>query len=122
MATKLFIGSLAWATTDDSLSALFSQVGTVTSARVITDRATGRSKGFGFVEMSTDEEAQKAVAELNGKDLDGRTIVVNEARPMEPRDNSSRGGFGGGRPAGGGYGGSRDNSRGGSSSYGRSSY
>ena len=121
MATKLFVGSLAWATTDDSLSALFSQVGTVTSARVITDRATGRSKGFGFVEMSSDEEAQKAVAELNGKDLDGRAIVVNEARPMEPRDNSSRGGFGGGRPAGGGYGGGRDNNRGGSS-YGRSSY
>ena len=124
MATKLFIGSLAWATTDDSLSALFSQVGTVVSARVITDRATGRSKGFGFVEMSTEEEAQKAVAELNGKDLDGRTIVVNEARPMEPRDNSSRGGgFGGGRPQGGSsYGGSRDSNRGGGSSYGRSSY
>lgn len=121
MATKLFIGSLAWATTDDSLSAFFSQVGTVTSARVITDRATGRSKGFGFVEMSTDEEAQKAVAELNGKDLDGRTIVVNEARPMEPRDNNRSGGFGGGRPQGGSsYGGGRDN-RGGSS-YGRSSY
>ena len=122
MATKLFIGSLAWATTDDSLSALFSQVGTVVSARVITDRATGRSKGFGFVEMSTEEEAQKAVAELNGKDLDGRTIVVNEARPMEPRDNS-RGGssVGGGRPQGGSsYGGNRDSNRGGG--YGRSSY
>lgn len=118
MATKLFIGSLAWATTDESLAALFSQVGTVTSARVITDRATGRSKGFGFVEMSSDEEAQRAIAELNGKELDGRTIVVNEARPMEPRDNS-RGGFGGGRPQGGSYGGNRDNNRGG---YGRSSY
>jgi len=123
MATKLFIGSLAWATTDDSLSTFFSQVGTVTSARVITDRATGRSKGFGFVEMSNDEEAQKAVAELNGKDLDGRTIVVNEARPMEPRDNSRGGGFGGGRPSGGSsYGGGRDNNRSGGSSYGRSSY
>lgn len=122
MATKLFVGSLAWATTDDSLQAFFSQAGTVTSARVITDRATGRSKGFGFVEMSTDEEAQKAVTELNGKDLDGRTIVVNEARPMEPRDNSSRGGFGGGRPSGGGYGGGRDNNSRGGSSYGRSSY
>jgi RNA recognition motif-containing protein len=115
MATKLFVGSLAWATTDDSLAAFFSQAGTVTSARVITDRATGRSKGFGFVEMSNDDEAQKAIAELNGKDLDGRTIVVNEARPMEPRDNN-RGGFGGGRSSGG-YG-NRDN-RGG---YGRSSY
>ena len=117
MATKLFVGSLAWATTDDSLSSFFSQVGTVTSARVITDRATGRSKGFGFVEMSSDDEAQKAIAELNGKDLDGRAIVVNEARPMEPRDNN-RGGFGGGRPSGG-FGGGRDNNRGG---YGRSSY
>ena len=122
MATRLFVGSLAWATTDDSLSAFFSQVGTVTSAKVITDRATGRSKGFGFVEMSSDEEAQKAVAELNGKDLDGRAIVVNEARPMEPRDNNrggfrggSRGGFGGGSR--GGY--SRDNNRGG---YGNRSY
>ena len=121
MATKLFVGSLAWATTDDSLQAFFSQAGTVTSARVITDRATGRSKGFGFVEMSSDEESQKAVAELNGKDLDGRSIVVNEARPMEPRDNSSRGGFGGGRPSGGGYGGGRDNNRNGGG-YGRSSY
>ena len=122
MATKLFIGSLAWATNDDSLKDFFSQAGTVVSASVIVDRETNRSKGFGFVEMSTEEEAQKAVAELNGKDLDGRTIVVNEARPMEPRDNS-RGGssFGGGRPQGGSsYGGSRDNNRGGG--YGRSSY
>lgn len=118
MATKLFVGSLAWATTDDSLQAFFSQVGTVVSARVITDRATGRSKGFGFVEMSSDADAQKAVAELNGKDLDGRTIVVNEARPMEPRDNN-RGGFGGGRPQGGSSYGNRDSNRGG---YGRSSY
>lgn len=122
MATRLFVGSLAWATTDDSLSAFFSQVGTVTSAKVIMDRASGRSKGFGFVEMSSDEEAQKAVAELNGKDLDGRAIVVNEARPMEPRDNN-RGGFGGGSRGGfgggsrGGY--SRDNNRGG---YGNRSY
>ena len=93
MATKLFVGSLAWATTDDSLAALFSQVGTVTSARVITDRATGRSKGFGFVEMSTDEEAQKAVAELNGKDLDGRQITVNEARAREERPAGGGGGY-----------------------------
>ena len=122
MATRLFVGSLAWATTDDSLSAFFSQVGTVTSAKVIMDRASGRSKGFGFVEMSSDEEAQKAVDELNGKELDGRTIVVNVARPMEPRDNN-RGGFGGGSRGGfgggsrGGY--SRDNNRGG---YGNRSY
>ena len=115
MATKLFVGSLAWATTDDSLQAFFSQVGPVASARVITDRATGRSKGFGFVEMTNDEDAQKAVTELNGKDLDGRAIVVNEARPMEPRTGGSS--FGGGSR--GGF--SRDNNRGGGG-YGRSSY
>jgi RNA recognition motif-containing protein len=104
MATKLFVGSLAWATTDDSLKQFFSQAGTVVSARVITDRATGRSKGFGFVEMSSDEEAQKAI-QLAGQQLDGRAIVVNEARPMEPREN--RGGFGGGQRGGSYNGGSR---------------
>lgn len=114
MATKLFVGSLAWATTDDTLKDFFSQAGTVVSARVIKDRATGRSKGFGFVEMSTEEEAQKAI-QLAGQDLDGRAIVVNEARPMEPRDNNSRGGYGGGNR--GGYGG---NNRGGG--YGQSNY
>ena len=85
MATKLFVGSLAWATTDDSLKDFFSAVGTVVSANVIVDRDTNRSKGFGFVEMSSDEEAKKAVDELNGKELDGRPIVVNEARPREER-------------------------------------
>jgi RNA recognition motif-containing protein len=105
MAAKLFVGSLAWGTTDDSLNEFFAQAGTVVSAKVITDRDSGRSKGFGFVEMSTDEEAAKAVAELNGKDLDGRAINVNEARPQEPREN--RGG------GGGGYGGGNRNSGGG---------
>jgi RNA recognition motif-containing protein len=100
MATKLFIGSLAWATNDDSLKEFFSQVGTVVSASVIMDRETNRSKGFGFVEMSSDEEAKKAVDELNGKDLDGRAIVVNEARPREDRPRGDGGGGGGG----GGYG------------------
>lgn len=85
MATKLFVGSLAWATTDDGLKDFFSAAGTVVSANVIVDRDTNRSKGFGFVEMSSDEEAKKAVDELNGKDLDGRAIVVNEARPREER-------------------------------------
>ena len=85
MAIKLFVGSLAWGTTDDSLKQLFSQAGTVVSANVIKDRFTGKSKGFGFVEMSSDEEAKKAMAELNGKDLDGRAINVNEARPQAPR-------------------------------------
>jgi RNA recognition motif-containing protein len=85
MATKLFIGSLAWGTTDDSLRDFFASVGTVVSANVIKDRDSGRSKGFGFVEMSTDEEAKEAIAKLDGKELDGRSIVVNEAKPREDR-------------------------------------
>lgn len=97
MATKLFIGSLAWATNDDSLKDFFSQVGTVVSANVIVDRETNRSKGFGFVEMSSDEEAKAAVDQLNGKELDGRPIVVNEARPREERPRPSGAGFGGNR-------------------------
>jgi RNA recognition motif-containing protein len=83
MAIKLFVGSLAWATTDDSLKEFFASAGTVVSANVITDRESGRSRGFGFVEMSSDEEAKKAIEELNGKDLDGRPITVNEARPRD---------------------------------------
>lgn len=90
MASKLFVGSLAWATTDDSLKDFFSGVGTVVSATVIKDRETNRSKGFGFVEMSSDDEAKAAIDQLNGKDLDGRAVVVNEAKPREerPRDNN----------------------------------
>jgi RNA recognition motif-containing protein len=91
---KLYIGGLAYATTDDSLKAGFSAAGTVVSAKVIIDRATSRSKGFGFVEMSTPEEAAKAIELFNGKEFDGRNIKVSEARPQEPR--SSRGGFDGG--------------------------
>lgn len=94
MATKLFIGSLSWGVNDDMLKDFFSSVGTVVSANVITDRESGRSKGFGFVEMSTDDEAKKAVAELNNKELDGRAIVVSEARPREERPRDS---FGGGK-------------------------
>lgn len=85
MATKLFVGSLAWGTTDDSLKDFFASAGNVVSANVIVDRETNRSKGFGFVEMSTEEEAKAAVDQLNGKELDGRPIVVNEARPREER-------------------------------------
>lgn len=81
MATKLFVGSLPWATRDEELKELFSQHGTVESASVVTDRATGRSRGFGFVEMSSEEEAQKAIEALHESELDGRTIVVNIARP-----------------------------------------
>jgi len=93
MATKLFVGGLAYAINSDQLKDIFSAVGKVNSAQVIIDRETNRSKGFGFVEMGSEEEAQKAIAELNGKEVEGRTIVVNEARPQEKRENR---GFGGG--------------------------
>ena len=96
MAAKLFIGSLSWDTTDDSLKQFFATAGTVVSAQVITDKFSGRSKGFGFVEMSSDAEAKEAVEKLNGQTLDGRAIVVNEARPQAPRDSRSFGGGGGG--------------------------
>lgn len=100
MATKLYVGSLSYSTADDRLKEVFSQAGTVVSAMVITDKFSGRSKGFGFVEMSSDEEAQKAIEMFNGYDLDGRKLVVNEARPMTERKPRSFGGGGGG---GGGY-------------------
>lgn len=83
MATKLFVGSLPFATTDEQLADFFASAGSVTSARVVTDRETGRSRGFGFVEMSSAEEAQKAVATLDGQQLDGREIHVSEARARE---------------------------------------
>lgn len=106
MAKKLFVGSLPWATTSDDLQALFSQHGAVSSATVVTDKMTGRSRGFGFVEFESDAEADAAIAALNGHDLDGRQITVNEARPMEDRPPrrsfGGGGGYGGGR---GGYGG-----------------
>jgi len=94
MNNKLFVGGLAWGTTDDSLREFFSAAGNVTSANVITDRYTGKSKGFGFVEFSTPEEAKKAAEELNGKELDGRAINVSEARPQQPRENNFSGGGG----------------------------
>jgi len=102
MAKKLYVGGLSYDTTEDTLKEAFAQAGTVESAAIIIDRMSGRSKGFGFVEMSTDEEAQKAIEMFNGKELDGRTVTVNEARPMESRprtggfDRGGRGGFGGG--------------------------
>lgn len=85
MATRLFIGSLSWDTTDDSLKSFFASAGTVVSATVIKDKFSGRSKGFGFVEMSSEEEAKAAIEKLNGQQLDGRAIVVNEARPQVAR-------------------------------------
>ena len=102
MAKKLYVGGLPYATTEDELRDAFSQAGSVASATIIMDRMSGRSKGFGFVEMSTDDDAQKAIDLWNGKDFGGRTLTVNEARPMEPRQNG--GGFRGGN-GGGGYGG-----------------
>jgi len=85
MAKKLYVGNLSYDMTEDALKDTFSQAGTVESAIIIKDKMSGRSKGFGFVEMSTDEEAQKAIGMLNGKEFDGRALTVNEARPMEER-------------------------------------
>lgn len=109
MSNKLFVGGLSWGTTDDTLRAFFAPLGTVVTANVIMDKYSGKSKGFGFVEMSTPEEAQAAVEKLNGQTLDGRTIVVNEARPQVPREDRGNRSFGGG---GRGRGGDR-NDRGG---------
>lgn len=91
MAQKVFVGSLPWATTSDDLKELFSQAGTVVTATVMVDKMTGRSKGFGFVEFETDDQVDTAVTMFNGKDYNGRALVVNEARPMVPR---TPGGFG----------------------------
>jgi len=91
MAKKLYVGNLPYNAKDSDLNQLFSQAGTVESAIIINDKATGRSKGFGFVEMSNDDEAMKAVEMFNGQELEGRKLTVNEARPMQPRED--RGGF-----------------------------
>ena len=93
MAKKLYVGGLPYSTTEDGLKEIFAAAGNVTSAQIIMDKMTGRSRGFGFVEMSTDEEAAKAVELMNGKDVEGRTLTVAEARPMEaraPRGNFDR--------------------------------
>jgi RNA recognition motif-containing protein len=89
MATNLFVGSLAYSVTDDELQQFFATAGNVVSAKVIMDRETNRSKGFGFVEMGSDEDAKAAIAQLDGKDLNGRAISVNEARPRPPREERS---------------------------------
>jgi len=108
MSIKLYVGNLAFRTSSEDLQQLFSQAGTVESASVVEDRDTGRSRGFGFVEMASKEEGEAAIAQFNGKELDGRNLTVNEARPREDRGN--RGGGGGGR---GGYGGGGGGGRGG---------
>ncbi|MEI7975890.1 MAG: RNA-binding protein [Betaproteobacteria bacterium] len=112
MGKKLYVGNLPYSVRDGDLEQAFGQFGSVTSAKVMMERDTGRSKGFGFVEMGSDEEAQSAINGMNGQPLGGRSVVVNEARPMEERPpRSGGGGFGGGgggggrREGGGGYGG-----------------
>ena len=115
MGSKLYVGNLSYSTDSSALEQLFSQYGTVQSAQIITDRETGRSKGFGFVEMGSDDEAQAAITATNGQEIDGRTLTVNEAKPREDRPKfgggggggGSRGGFGGGGGGGGrgGFGG-----------------
>jgi cold-inducible RNA-binding protein len=101
MAKKIYVGNLSFQTTDADLNDMSSEVGQVESVQIITDRDTGRSKGFGFVEMSDDEAAAKAIERFNGKEVNGRALTVNEARPMERRDSGSRGSGGGGRDRGG---------------------
>ncbi|MSU74141.1 RNA-binding protein [Candidatus Kaiserbacteria bacterium] len=116
MAKKLYVGGLPYSTTDTELKDAFAQCGAVESAVIIMDKMSGRSKGFGFVEMSSDEDAQKAIETWNGKDFGGRSLTVNEARPMEDRPrrdfrsgggSSDRGGYGGARGGNGGGSGGR---------------
>jgi RNA recognition motif-containing protein len=113
MAKNIYVGNLVWDATADDLLELFQQHGTVTRAQVITDRETGRSRGFGFVEMENDGEAQKAIEALNGFDHNGRPLTVNEARPREERGGGhGGGGYGGGSHGAGGYGGGGGGNRG----------
>src|ERR1051325_3859018 len=108
MSMKLYVGNLAFQTSSDDLQQLFSQAGTVESASVVEDRETGRSRGFGFVEMASNEEGKAAIEQFNGKEVNGRNLNVNEARPRENRPGGGggggRGGYGGGRGGGGGRG------------------
>lgn len=105
MGKKLYVGNLPYSFTDEDLQKVFSAHGTVVSASVIRERDSGRSKGFGFVEMSSDQEAQDAISKLHGSDQGGRALTVNEARPREPREGGFGGGGGGGRGGRGGFGG-----------------
>ena len=106
MSTKLYVGNLSFGVTSDDLQEHFAQAGTVESAKVVEDRDTGRSRGFGFVEMASSEEAMAAIEQFNGQDFEGRNLVVNEARPREESGGGGRGGYGGGG-GGGGRGGGR---------------
>lgn len=119
MGKKLYVGNLSFSVTNDGLAQIFAAHGKVDSAEVIIDRMTGRAKGFGFVEMSSDQEAQAAIAALNGQEVEGRALIVNEARPKEPRVGGG-GGFGGGGHGGGGR--DRDGFGGGRKGGGRPSF
>jgi RNA recognition motif-containing protein len=124
MGKKLYVGNLPYSVRDSDLEDLFAAHGSVQSAQVIIERDTGRSKGFGFVEMSNDQEAQEAISALNGREMEGRTLTVNEARPKEEGGGGGRrgggggGGFGGGGGRGGGYGGGGGGRGGGGGGYG----
>jgi len=122
MGSKLYVGNLSYNVTSSDLQTMFEKHGTVTSAEVINDRESGRSKGFGFVQMGSDDEAQAAIAALSGQESDGRALTVNEAKPREERSGGggggSRGGYGGGGGGSGSYGSRSNSSAGGSSSSG----
>jgi RNA recognition motif-containing protein len=120
MSTKLYVGNLSFQTTSEDLQELFAQAGTVESASVVEDRMTGRSRGFAFVEMATPEEANAAIEQMNGREVGGRALKVNEAKPRENRGGGGGGGrgFGGNRGGGGGYGGNRGGGGGRGKNYG----
>ncbi len=118
MAKNLYVGNLSWECTPDDLLALFEAHGSVKRAQVITDRETGRSRGFGFVEMENDDEAQRAIDALNGQAHQGRPLTVNEAKPREERSGGGRGGYSGGAGGRGGYGGGGGGYGGGGGGYG----
>lgn len=122
---NIYVGNLSWSMTDDDLSNLFSQYGTVTSAKILKEKNTGRSKGFGFVEMEDDEAAKTAIATLNESEVQGRKLIVNESQPRPEGGGykkSGGGGYGGGRSSGGGYGGGGRSSGGGYGSGGGGGY
>ena len=117
MAKKLYVGNLSFSVTDDELHQAFASFGNIASARVVMDRMSGRSKGFGFVELEDDQSADEAISKMDGQTIGGRPVRVSEAKPQEDRprrDSGGGGGYGGGREGGGGYGGGGSGSRGGS--------